>query len=384
MSFIADFLPIMILIIAISFVIELMDASFGIGFGTTSTPILLIIGFNVSVIVPSVLITEVAAGIVAIIFHALLRNVKLGQKRVFKRIRRRRKKRVYIFPNREVVNTNPPSNPQKYLESNLDEYDFDDEEEEEIEEEIVVEDEYDIRFADDDEVEEIKLEKRSFYERIKNLTTDSKIILILSFFGILAAILAAVINVAFAYNHYFTLSVKIYISVMVFCMGVLTLALRNKQIKFSIKRVVSLGIFSGFNKGISGGGYRPLTVTGLLISGRNGRNALASTTFSKTSVSTVSILAYIVTHTIKSVKFSETPISWDYLSLAPYLIIGAVIAAPIGALVIKKIESKWLKVAVGWATIFLGIFSAVRISLLELGVWDKIPNFVDQFLNAGQ
>ncbi|NHK31358.1 MAG: TSUP family transporter [Asgard group archaeon] len=374
MSYIVEFLPIMLIIIAISFVFELLDASIGIGFGTAVTPILLIIGFDVSIVVPSILLSELAAGAVAIIFHALLRNVRLGKKRIFRR--RRRKSRVYVLPGSEQAKSSPQNYSNDFLESKLDDFN----EIEEIEEEIIVVDEKDLDLIEDDEIEEIKFEKGSLIDRFKNLTTDTKVIIILSFFGIIASIIAAVLNVVFDYNHNFNFSVKIYISIMVLAMGILTLVFRNKTIKFSIKRIISLGAVAGFNKGLSGGGYRPVTVMGQLLSGRNGKNALASTTFSKTAVSFVGVLAYIITHIVDSLASASSTITWEYLGLAPYLLIGAIIAAPLGALVTKKVESKWLKITIGWGTICLGIFSIIRLTLFELGIWDKIPSLVEDFL----
>jgi uncharacterized membrane protein YfcA len=373
MSFIVEFLPIMLIIIAISFVFELLDASIGIGFGTAVVPILLIIGFDVSVVVPSILLSELAAGAVAMIFHALLRNVKLGQKRIIRR--RRRKSKAYVLPGSEIAKakSDPPHYSNELLESKLDDFD-------EIEEEIIVVDEDDIEISEEDEIEEIKVENGSLIGRIKNLTTDTKVIIILSFIGIIASILAAVLNVVFEYSNNFTFGVKIYISIMVLVMGILTLIFRNRTIKFSFKRIITLGAIAGFNKGISGGGYRPVTVMGQLLSGRKGTPALASTTFSKTAVSFVGALAYITMHIVNSLSSGGSSITWEYLGLAPYLIIGAVIAAPIGALIAKKIDNKWLKISIGWGTICLGLLSIIRLSLMEVGIWDKIPSLVEDFL----
>ncbi|NHJ48765.1 MAG: sulfite exporter TauE/SafE family protein [Asgard group archaeon] len=213
-------------------------------------------------------------------------------------------------------------------------------------------------------------------QRIRNLTTDTKVIVVLSAIGILASVIAAVLNVVFEYNQTFNFIVKIYIGVMVFAMGVLILALRNEKIKFSMKRIIGLGGLAGFNKGISGGGYRPVTVIGQMLAGREGKNALASTTFSKTAVSMVGLLAYILTHVVLNIR-GNMSVSWEYLEIAPYLIVGAIIAAPIGAVITKKVEAKWLKVAVGSGTIILGAFSLLRLSLLELGIWQKIPKFFE-------
>jgi uncharacterized membrane protein YfcA len=385
MSLFADFVPIMILIIVIAFVFELMDASLGIGFGTAVTPILLIIGYEPFEVVPSVLMAELFAGAIAMIFHALLKNVKLGQKRVFRR-RRKRSKKVHTIPRNQIgLLSNKPQSypPNKSHSINYDKIEIEElnksedlESDIEEEEEIIVVDEEDLTVDEEDEIEEIKLDNKSFLKRINNLTTDTKIIIVLSIIGILAAVIAAVLNVVFDYNDYFNFAVKIYISVMVFAMGVLILALRNEKIKFSMRRIVGIGGLAGFNKGLSGGGYRPVTVIGQMLSGREGRSALASTTYSKTVVSFVGLLAYILTHVIENIR-DNIPIDFQYLEIAPYLVIGAIVAAPIGAIITKEVKAKWLKIAIGSGTIVLGLFSLLRLSLLELGIWQKIGRLVE-------
>jgi uncharacterized membrane protein YfcA len=379
MSLFADFIPIMILIIVIAFIFELMDASLGIGFGTMVTPILLIIGYDTAIVVPSVLLTELFAGSVAMIFHALLRNVKLGQKKTFKRRRkRRRNSNAYKLPVTTVTATAAGSKQNNASSIEFDNFsDEDIIDDDEDEEEILVEDEEEIELEEGDEIEEIKISLKSIRDRLRNLTTDTKVILVLSAIGILSAVIAAVLNVVFDYNAGFNFSVKIYIGIMVFAMGVLVLVLRNKKIKFSMRRIIGIGALAGFNKGISGGGYRPVTVIGQMLSGRDGKNALASTTFSKTAVSFVGFLAYVITHVVQSVRGS-IPITWEYLSIAPYLVIGAIVAAPIGAVITRSVQSMWIKISVGVGTIILGIFSLVRLILIELNIWQKIPSLVEK------
>ncbi len=378
MSFIADFVPIMILISVIAFVFEFMDASLGMGFGTTLTPVLLIIGFPSNIIVPAVLLSELCAGVIAAIAHSLLKNIKFGQKKTFRKRRKlRRKSHPYSIPGTMQTKTPTPTIATASTKDPIPSYL--EEDSEYSEEEIVIEDENEIDVHEDDELVEIKVENGSMKDKLKNLTTDTKVVVILGVFGVIGSVVAAVISVLFQPIAGFVLGVKIYIGIMVFSMGVIILTLRNKKIKLSMKRIVALGAVAGFNKGISGGGYGPITVSGQLLAGREGRNAIASTTFSETATCFVGASAYILTNVINS-YLAGGPISVGDLSLAPYLIIGAVVAAPCAALVTKKIEARWLKVAVGAATIFLGLFSLTKLALSETGVWDSIPNFVEDYL----
>jgi uncharacterized protein len=62
-------------ILALAF--EYIDASIGMGFGTTLTPALLIIGFLPLQVVPAVLLGQLAGGLVGGFFHNKLSNIKL-------------------------------------------------------------------------------------------------------------------------------------------------------------------------------------------------------------------------------------------------------------------------------------------------------------------
>ncbi|HUU79341.1 MAG TPA: TSUP family transporter [candidate division Zixibacteria bacterium] len=370
MTFFADFAPIMLIIVAIAFLSEFMDASLGMGYGTTLTPVLLILGYDAAVIVPSVLLSELITGIVSTIAHGLLKNYKLGQKkRKIKRITRKRTRKVKrgILITDPIENLSGLSNIQTNTTPSSGFQGIDD-----------VSDEEDDEFEYEDVIEEIEvdIESKTLKEKLLNLTDDTKVILILSAFGIIGTIFSAVISVIFSSNEIFNFGVKIYIGLMVFAMGIIILALRKKEFGFSLKRIVSLGAIAGFNKGISGGGYGPITVSGQILSGREGKSAIASTSFSETIICFFGVSAYIITNIIENYRESIS-ITWEYLELAPYLVIGAVISAPLAALVTNKIKNEWLKVGVGWATILLGIFSLIRIILLYLGIWEKIPSFVD-------
>ncbi len=64
---------------------------------------------------------------------------------------------------------------------------------------------------------------------------------------------------------------------------------------FSWKRLIAIGLISSFNKGISGGGYGPLVTGGQVLSGREARSAVGSTSFAEGLVCLVGLLTYIAT-----------------------------------------------------------------------------------------
>ena len=69
-----------ILIIVLAFVCEFIDSSLGMGYGTTLTPLLIIMGYHPLQIVPAILLSELFTGLGAAFFHHRFRNTnfKLG------------------------------------------------------------------------------------------------------------------------------------------------------------------------------------------------------------------------------------------------------------------------------------------------------------------
>lgn len=68
-------LELFLFIALLAFLAEYIDSSLGMGYGTTLTPLLLILGFSPLNVVPVVLFSECITGIVAAFFHHNYRNV---------------------------------------------------------------------------------------------------------------------------------------------------------------------------------------------------------------------------------------------------------------------------------------------------------------------
>jgi uncharacterized membrane protein YfcA len=66
-----------IIIIIMAFICEFVDSSLGMGYGTTLTPVLLLMGYNPLQIVPCVLLSELISGLSAAFFHHRFKNVNL-------------------------------------------------------------------------------------------------------------------------------------------------------------------------------------------------------------------------------------------------------------------------------------------------------------------
>ena len=323
MELIYSFTWMLAIVALLAFLFELMDSSLGMGYGTSLTPILLLMGFESYQIVPAVLLSEFVTGLVSAGFHALFKNMTLG-------VNKTPMGSAKMDP--RTLGTKPSSGVQVPSGG------------------VVVE------------------ENESIMNKIKELTTDSKVVIVLTLFGVIGTLTAAVISAYYSYSAAFKFGLKIYIGIMVLTMGVLILAFRNKELKFSFKRIILLGAYAGFNKGISGGGYGPVCVSGQILSGRDGKNAIASTSLSEGIICFVGVIATLITNIIVSNRSTGSVDIGDW-GLAPYLMIGAVLSAPLAALITKKVEKRWLKLVVGIFTIILGIFTTTKSVLNYTGIW---------------
>jgi len=260
-----------VVIVVISLVCEYMDASIGMGYGTTLSPVLLIIGFLPLEVVPSVLLGQLVGGLVGGVTHHRLGNIHLDFRRD----------------------------------------------------------------------EAIKKRLRGLGYMPKSL--DSKVILLLAVCGIIGGVVA----VFFALNIP-TVALKTYIGAMVLGIGVVILIRRNRKSNLSWKGLTTIGLISSFNKGASGGGYGPLVTGGQLISGREVKSSVGSTTLAEALVCIVAFVTYLV-------------IKGDiYWTLAAATSIGSIISAPFAAMTVKKVNTNKLKLVIGVVTCLLGALTLAK------------------------
>ena len=72
-------IPILIGIGALSLVAEYIDSAVGMGYGTVVAPVMILIGFEPVVVVPAVLVSEAATGLLGGLLHHRAANVDLGR-----------------------------------------------------------------------------------------------------------------------------------------------------------------------------------------------------------------------------------------------------------------------------------------------------------------
>jgi uncharacterized membrane protein YfcA len=144
--------------------------------------------------------------------------------------------------------------------------------------------------------------------------------------------------------------IKPFVSVYLLVMGVVIIrkALRSVIAKEKVKRVGLLALAGGFLDSIGGGGWGPVVTSTLLSKGRS----------PKYTIGTVNATEFFVTFASAGV------FTWfmglQNISVIAGLVIGGVIAAPFGALLVGKIKPKTLMIAVGALIIFLSLRNLLK------------------------
>ena len=272
-------LLIIIVLIFLAFFCEYIDSTLGMGYGTTLTPVLLILGFAPLQIVPVVLLSELISGILAAIFHHREGNVDLKPKMM---------KISLIFSKLKAVGY------------------------------------------------------REGYR--KGIPPHLRIAILLALCSIIGTIFAVFVAVNIPQFW-----LKFYIGILVFAMGVLILICRNKAFHLSWRKITTLGLIASFNKGMSGGGYGPLVTSGQILSGVEGKSAVGITSLAEGLTCLVGVIAYILV--------VKNPVD---LTLAPYIIIGAVLSVPLSAKSVRIISDRNLTLGIAVLTLALGAYTILN------------------------
>jgi len=265
-----------VVIVFIAILTQYLSVSIGVGYGTALTPLLLIIGFLPLQIVPAVLLSQLAGGIVGGVAHYRAGNIHLDFRRDEKLIKERLRGLGYL----------PRS-------------------------------------------------------------TDAKVIFILVACGLIGVLVGVFTAISIP-----EVALETYIGALVLCIGLMVLLRRSRKSAFSWKGIVALGVVGAFNKGISGAGYVPLVTGGQIISGREARRSVGSTTVAVAILCAVGFLAYLIV---------EGNIYWR---LAVAATVGSIIAAPFAALAARKANPEKLRLVIGLATIILGALTLVKTFVL--------------------
>ncbi|MBO9716448.1 MAG: sulfite exporter TauE/SafE family protein [Pseudoxanthomonas sp.] len=111
-----------------------------------------------------------------------------------------------------------------------------------------------------------------------------------------------------------------------------------------VRRVPVLGFFAGLLDASGGGGWGPLATSTLLAGGGQARTVIGS----------VSAAEFVVTLAV-SLTFLLS-IGVQHLQIVSGLLVGGMIAAPVAALLVKRLREQWVLVAVGMLVLCISLF----------------------------
>lgn len=261
---------------------EYIDSTLGMGYGTTLTPVLLLMGYEPLQIVPAVLVSELFTGLLAGFTHHAMGNVTLLPRTM----------RLSLIIRR--------------------------------------------------------LREKGMVDGMRDhLPLHLKITLLIagcSVFGTVLSVWLALSLPKFYLN--------LYIGILIFVIGIVILATRNRHFSFSWRRITGLGLLASFNKGISGGGYGPVVTGGQLLAGVDGKNAIGITSLAEGLTCIVGVFMYWV--------FPQT-IDWR---LAPWLCLGALLSVPLSAWTVKVMKTDRLRLLIGVITLVLGAATLWKLLIL--------------------
>jgi hypothetical protein len=162
---------------------------------------------------------------------------------------------------------------------------------------------------------------------------DRKLLLRLILPGILGAVIGAyMISEVFDGKW-----IKPYVTMYLLFLGVLILlkSFRSQRPKTEIKFVSLLGAFGGFFDSIGGGGWGPIVTSNIVNQGNDPREAVGTVNTAEFFVAFCSTLVFLVFVVVES---------WQVVF---GLIAGGLLAAPLGALLVRNISAKALMFLVG-------------------------------------
>jgi len=139
--------------------------------------------------------------------------------------------------------------------------------------------------------------------------------------------------------------IKPFIAIYMIVLAIIIIrkALKKTIIKKKTKKLSFLAVFGGFMDSVGGGGWGPIVTSTLLGRGRNPRYTIGSVNAAEFAISFASGITFMLFGGIHG---------WQVII---GLILGGVIAAPLGAYLVNKIKRKPMMIAVGVLIILLSL-----------------------------
>jgi uncharacterized membrane protein YfcA len=136
----------------------------------------------------------------------------------------------------------------------------------------------------------------------------------------------------------------IYAYLLVLAVFILLRAAGRLVPRQEVKRVPLLGFVAGMLDASGGGGWGPVATSTLLARGGQAR----------TTIGTVNAAEFVVTVAV-SVTFLLS-MGLQYLNIVAGLLIGGMMAAPLAAILVKRVKERWVLVAVGVLVLGISLF----------------------------
>ncbi|MFC0181320.1 hypothetical protein SAMN04515674_1226 [Pseudarcicella hirudinis] len=156
--------------------------------------------------------------------------------------------------------------------------------------------------------------------------------------------------------------IKPFISIYMFVLGLVILrkAIQKNVPKRKTKKVGLLAIFGGFMDAIGGGGWGPIVTSTLLGQGRNPRYTIGSVNAAEFLITLSSGITFLWFGGVNS---------WQIIL---GLVLGGIIAAPFGAILINKVPRRPLMILVGSVVIFLSLRTILKAEADFIEYWNNL------------
>jgi uncharacterized membrane protein YfcA len=139
--------------------------------------------------------------------------------------------------------------------------------------------------------------------------------------------------------------VGLYIGAIVIASGALVIISKNLISEFSWNKMAVISLIGSLNKGLTGSGFGPVITTGAMLSGIDEKASVSIQSLSEASVSLVGFLAYLMLQGYV-----------DYW-VAATMSMGVLIASPLAAGIVHRINGKMLRVLVGILALIIGLYT---------------------------
>lgn len=173
---------------------------------------------------------------------------------------------------------------------------------------------------------------------------DKRLVLKLAIPGIIGGTLGAYLLAKVLDGERMVPYVSAYLVIMGVIIVIKSFHMTEPHHKFRKRFVLPLGFMGGFLDSIGGGGWGPIVTTSLISTGHHPRKSIGSVNLAEFFVTVVVSFTFLLT-----LGFLK-----NWVNVAG-LMLGGVLAAPLGAMLTKKLPLRWMMLAVGLLIIGLSV-----------------------------